>query len=349
MTRRYYQRRLPENPLQDYYFIIRDTDPAQSLLLEYGFIDNPNDQQKLQNDLLNYVEGVVRAVANYGGYNYIPPEGQEGEYYTVKKGDSLYSIAKQFGLTVQQLRDLNQLTTDVLQIGQTLRVKPLDTSPPSQEGQTYTVKSGDSLWSIARDFNITVQELKAANNLTSDILQIGQILVIPSNYQPPSITTQDYIVQRGDSLWTIAREFNTTVNELRSINNLTSDILQIGQILKVPSREEEPMPPATPSTYTVQRGDSLWSIAKTFGVSVDDIKTANNLTTNLLQIGQVLIIPTESNIPPVTPTIYTVQRGDSLWTIARKFGTTVNAIREANGLTSDLLSIGMTLKIPTDL
>ena len=288
--RRYYQRRLPENPLEDYYFIIRDTNPAQSLLLEYGFIDNPNDQRKLEEDLLNYVEGVVRAVANYGGYTYTPPEGSEGDYYVVKKGDSLWSIAKKLGVTVQQLRDVNNLTSDILQVGQVLKIPNGESSPPNTS-TTYTVKSGDSLWSIARDFGVTIQELREANNLTSDILQIGQVLVIPTISETP-IETEEYVVKRGDS---------------------------------------------------------LWSIAKTFGVSVDDIKTANNLTTNLLQIGQVLIIPTESNIPPVTPTIYTVQRGDSLWTIARKFGTTVNAIREANGLTSDLLSIGMTLKIPTDL
>lgn len=87
--RKYYQRRLPEDPMKDYYFIHRLTGQTQPLLVEYGFIDNANDSKKLQNDLLDYVEAVVRALANYGGYTYVPPEGS-GEYYTVQRGDTIF-------------------------------------------------------------------------------------------------------------------------------------------------------------------------------------------------------------------------------------------------------------------
>ena len=83
--RKYYQRRLPEDPSKDYYYIIRETSPMQSLLVEYGFIDNSNDRVKLQNDLLNYVEAVVRAIAEYAGVPYTPPEGSGTNFYTVKK------------------------------------------------------------------------------------------------------------------------------------------------------------------------------------------------------------------------------------------------------------------------
>lgn len=89
--RKIYQRRLPENPSKDYYYIIRETDPMQSLLVEYGFIDNSADQQKLKNNLTDYVEGVVKAIADYGGYEYTPP-GMSGSNntYTVVKGDTLF-------------------------------------------------------------------------------------------------------------------------------------------------------------------------------------------------------------------------------------------------------------------
>ncbi len=329
--------------MQDYYFIIRDTDPLESLLLEYGFIDNPNDQVRLQNDLLNYVEAVVRAVTTYGGYTYLPPTGSQGEYYTVQSGDSLWSIARKFGVTVQELKDTNNLSSDTLRIGQVLKI-PREVETPS-EGQTYTVKRGDSLWSIARDFGITVQALRNANNLTSDTLQIGQVLTIPGMI-PETGELDTYIVKRGDSLWSIASAFNTSVNELRRLNNLTTDVLQIGQVLQVPRQESITPPTVTPptnSTYTVQSGDSLWSIAREFGISVDALKEANNLTSNLLSIGQVLQIPGKNTTNTV---FYTVKRGDSLWSIARDFGVSVSSIQEANNLTSSLLQIGEVLQIP---
>lgn len=91
----------------------------------------------------------------------------------------------------------------------------------------------------------------------------------------------------GDTLWRIAQQFNTTVNAIRTLNNLTSDVLQIGQQLLIPS-----MSNSSPTTYIVQPGDSLYKIANQFGITVNDLIQANNLTTNVLQIGQVLRIPT---------------------------------------------------------
>ena len=96
---------------------------------------------------------------------------------------------------------------------------------------TYTVKAGDSLWSIARKNNTSVSELKSLNNLTSNTLSIGQVLKLP-NTQSVSNT---YTVKAGDSLWSIARKNNTSVSELKSLNNLTSNTLSIGQVLKLPN------------------------------------------------------------------------------------------------------------------
>ena len=229
-TRKYYQRRLPEDPSKDYYYIMRETPNTTSLLIEYGFIDNPNDQRKLNNNIESYAEAVVRAVANYIGVPYTTNNSEEPTdtgIYTVKKGDTLYKIAKENNTTVEEILNLNNLPTTILSIGQTLLIpgKEIKPSTPS----TYTVVPGDTLYGISRKFNTTVDELKFLNNLTSNTLSIGQILTIPGN----TLNTI-YKVVAGDNLYKIANRFNTTVSNLKEINNLVSDILQIGQELIIP-------------------------------------------------------------------------------------------------------------------
>lgn len=115
---------------------------------------------------------------------------------------------------------------------------------------------------------------------------IGQQLLVPSNEsvsQPNQYTT--YTVVKGDSLWSIAKRYGVTVDDIIQLNNLNTIDLKIGDTLLIPSTE------TTTKTYTVKSGDSLWSIAKANNISVDQLKEANNLTSNLLSIGQVLIIP----------------------------------------------------------
>ena len=364
IMRKYYQRRLPEDPSKDYYYIIRETAPMQSLLVEYGFIDNANDRVKLQNDLLNYVEAVVRAIAQYAGVPYTPPEGSNTNFYTVVKGDSLWSIARKFGVTVQALRDANNLTSDTLTVGQLLRIPTTSGDTGTGGNVTYTVQRGDSLWSIASRYGISVNDLRSANSLTSDTLSIGQVLIIPGvsngeedndNITGPSTT---YTVQSGDSLWSIGNRFGVTVQQLRDANNLTSDVLSVGQVLTIPGvsgDEDTGDNNGAVFYYTVERGDSLWSIARRFGVTVQEIRDANDLVSDTLSVGQSLIIPglsadedlEDDNNNETTPSTYTVQSGDSLWSIANKFGVTVNDLKDANSLTSNLLSIGQVLIIPS--
>ena len=128
--RKYYQRRLPEDPSKDYYFIHRLTGKTEPILVEYGFIDNAADAQKLKTKLDDFVEGAVKAITEYAGYTYIPPTTISDEYYIVQKGDSLWSIAEKFNTTVAELRRLNNLKSDILTIGQQLIIKESNTLPP---------------------------------------------------------------------------------------------------------------------------------------------------------------------------------------------------------------------------
>ncbi len=366
--RKAYQRRLPENTELDYYFIIRDTAPMQTVLIEYGFVDSPYDDLVLiKSRWADLAEAAVRAVARYLNYPYSPPIAEE--VYIVQPGDTLYSIARRFGLTVADLKRINNLVSDTLQIGQILALKETEVLPPPtlepEEGFIiHTVTKGDTLYSLARIYSTTVEEIKAINNLTSNILQIGQELkipvittvpeepVIPEEPIPPEIPTippigeyDQYVVRAGDTLYSIARRYNTDVQTIMMLNNLTSDLLSIGTILIVPRPSDfttEPPPPTESFIqYVVKSGDNLYSIANRFNTTVDAIKRKNNLITNLLSIGQILEIPISGEM--IT---YIVESGDNLWDIARAYNTTVEEIKRINNLKSNALQIGQTLLIP---
>lgn len=121
------------------------------------------------------------------------------------------------------------------------------------------------------------------------------------------------------------------MNTLKAINNLESDKLAVGQLLNVPSGL------SNVNTYVVSAGDTLYSVAKKFSVSVDEIKDANNLTNNLLKVGQKLIIHKDEDLT------YVVKAGDTLYSIARKYNITVDKLKELNNLTNNNLSIGQIL------
>lgn len=276
IPRKIYQRRLPENPNLDYYYILRETGNTTPLLVEYGFIDNKADSVKLDKNIEEYVEGVVQAIAEYLNYPYKPPkEEQAKDSYTVQKGDTLYSISKKMNIPIETIKKINKLDNNNLSIGQILYLNEKD----NPEEEYYIVQKGDTLYSISKKFQMKIEELKELNNISSDTLQVGQVLIIDDNKS--SDNNQTYIVAKGDSLWGISKKYNIPINELIEINQLDNLTLQIGQELIIPSSEKD--------IYIVQKGDTLWSVAKKNGLSVEELKKLNNLTTNLLSVGQKLI------------------------------------------------------------
>lgn len=278
-VRKYYQRRLPSNPAKDYYYILRDTPNNESIIVEYGFVDSTGDDvSQLKNDWESLAEAVVKAITEYIGVPYTVEDN--ANYYQVKSGDTLWSIARKYGVTVTELKDANNLNSNALSIGQLLYIPKEETE--IIETKVYTVKKGDTLYGIANKYNLTVDELKKQNNLTSNSLSIGQKLNV-SNI--PQDTETTYTVTKGDTLYGIANKFGVSVDNLKTINNLTSNTLSLGQVLKIPSKTSDKL------TYTVKKGDSLYSIARTYNTTVDTIKRLNNLSSNTLSIGQTLILP----------------------------------------------------------
>lgn len=271
-----YQRRLPTDSTKDYYFIHRNTGNTQPIIVEYGFINNKGDLNKIQNNYKTYVDAVVGAV--------ISTIGVKPNTYVVKNGDTLYKIANQYGVTIDNIKSANNLTSDLLNVGQILTIPVENATETPGSTTTYVVKSGDTLYKIANEFNTTVTQLKLLNNLTSNMLMIGQILKIPTESSPEESNSVTYEVKKGDTLYKIANNYNVTVDDIRRLNNLTNDILSIGQKLLIPT---------TLKTYIVKSGDTLYKIANEFNTTVDIIKSLNNLNSNLLSVGQILLIPTK--------------------------------------------------------
>lgn len=280
-VRKYYQRRLPSNSSKDYYYMLRDTPNNETIIVEYGFLDSTGDDvSQIKNNWEELAEAVVRALADYVGVAYIPPEGFNSNYYIVKSGDTLYSISRNYGVTVSALKNSNNLQSDNLTIGMKI-VIPTEVISPD-EASIYIVQPGDSLYKIANMYGMTVSELKTLNNLTSNLLSIGQQLKVLETETAPANT---YIVKSGDSLYSIAKKYGVTVNSLKSENNKVSNLLSIGEILTIPK---------TTSTYrnhVVVPGDTLWSIARSYGTNVDAIKSLNGLSNNILSLGMILNIP----------------------------------------------------------
>ena len=287
VIRKYYQRGLPTDSSKDYYYMLRNTPNTEAVIIEYGFLDNVKDANRLKTNYKDYADAVIEVILDYKNIPFV-----EQEYYTVKKGDSLWSIAKRFNTTVDILKEINNLKSNTLSIGQKLKIKKneviiepeIDIIIPQEK---YVVKKGDTLYSIAKTYDVSIKDLKDFNNLVDNTLSIGQELIIPSkeinttNIDIKPIEYDYYTVKKGDTLYKIANINSVTVNDLKNVNNLDSNILSIGQLLKVPKNN---------NIYTVMPGDTLYSIAGKNNITVNKLKEINNLINNNISIGQQLLI-----------------------------------------------------------
>ena len=210
-----YQRRDENDTSKDYDNLLKDTN-TETIIINYGYVNNNDDINNVIDNYTRYAESVVKTIADYYGVNYNKTFENE---YIVKKGDSLWKIATEFGITVNDLKEVNSLKTNLISVGQVLKIPEVSTE------NYYIVKKGDSLWSISNKFNTTVNDIKVLNNLTSNLLSINQKLLIPGS--------NTYIVQKGDSLWSISKKFNTTVDSIKTKNNLKSNTININQVLLI--------------------------------------------------------------------------------------------------------------------
>ncbi|MEW6144787.1 MAG: LysM peptidoglycan-binding domain-containing protein [Thermodesulfobacteriota bacterium] len=251
-------------------------------------------------------------------------ENQAPSEYIVKKGDTLYELARTYGVSVDRIKEYNSLISNNLRVGQRLVLNASGAQAASREN---------------------VQEAQVTESVT-EITETAKY-------------TREYTVRRGDTLGHLALKFGVSQSELKKANGLKSSNLRSGQVLMVPGteitreteeviiKETAPEPVSDvyiKKRYVVKSGDTLGNIAESFGVTIEEIKKASALKNDTINNGDILLIPVPQE--KVTQSKYTVAKGDTLGKISRKFGVPVTSIMRANGLSSDTLRAGMKLSIP---
>ncbi|WP_232008816.1 LysM peptidoglycan-binding domain-containing protein [Sutterella megalosphaeroides] len=216
--------------------------------------------------------------------------------HTVRSGDTLDAIARRYGVTVASLRMTNRLEGNIIRAGQRLRIPGAATE---SDTVIYTVKSGDTLSTVAERYRVSVTKLKRANRLTSNMLRVGDRLEIPSADRvernvKPAPETRVHVVRSGDTLSEIGERYGVSVSKLRSANGLRGNNLRIGQRLVIPataSKVNKAQTVRQATTYRVRSGDTLIAIARRHHTTVSALQRANGLKGSALRVGQELRIP----------------------------------------------------------
>ncbi|MDN4862322.1 LysM peptidoglycan-binding and 3D domain-containing protein [Priestia megaterium] len=201
----------------------------------------------------------------------------------------------------------------IFTLGATALVSIGITDAASADTDTHKVKAGETLFSISQQHNVTVEDLKKWNGLSSTLIYANQTLQIgststdsPSSSTPTTTSSNHtYTVKSGDTLYRIAKNNGTSVQQLKEWNNLSSHLIYVNQVLKIsgtgtvssspsaPVQEKTNETQASPApsnskSYKVQPGDTMWSVAQRHGISISQLKQWNNLSSNTIYINQVL-------------------------------------------------------------
>ncbi|NNT71094.1 LysM peptidoglycan-binding domain-containing protein [Flavobacterium sp. IMCC34852] len=351
------------------------------------------------------------------------------KYHKVRKGESLSKISDRYGVTVSELKKWNRLRSSKAPLGRNLKIYVAEDnntaiasneSKPTKSADTtvvasntnkifkeekvvtykdvvkyHKVRKGDNLGEISGKYGVSVAEVKKWNKLKSNNIALGanlkiiknervvttvrkEVKAIVENKAETAVASNDnnvdtnenssdyYEVQRGDNLFSIAKKFNVSLEDLKKWNNLDDLNVQSGSKLALVNKDEnavteEPKTETKIVEHKVKKGEYLGSIAKKYNVTLAEIKEWNGLESNNVKLGETLIVSKKevavneaksskkeniaANDRNEVKTYY-VKKGDSLFSIAKKYpGVTISDIKKWNGIKNESLKPGMKLKI----
>jgi N-acetylmuramoyl-L-alanine amidase len=310
-----------KNRVQKAGFMVLKSPDIPSLLVETAFISNPKEEKRLRSP--RHQQKIAQAIMN--------------------------GVQKYFRVNPNPLPDGVRMA--------------------SADPVKHKVKRGDTLGKIAKRYDISLKELRAANKMKGSRLLVGKVLKIPGQDSSESqletqiaqvVTPQKYKIKSGDTLGQIAQRFGVSLKTLRKANGIKGNRLLVGKTLEIPGgknlerQAETRVAKAKPKKYKVKNGDNLSHIAKRHGVSLKEIRAANNIKGNRLRIGKLLTIPVNSEISKsarkqlakMVPRKHKVRNGDTLSQIAVRYGVSQRKLRNANKIRGDRLAIGKVLTIP---
>jgi len=355
------------------------------------------------------------------------------KYHKVRRGDTLSEISNNYGVSMSDLKKWNKLKSNKVPLGRSLKIyttesiavvdkKPIknDTasikmskSAVASNGKNYIeekvfsnkdvikyhkVKRGDNIGELANKYDVSIADVKKWNKLKNNNINLGATIKIIKNERVATIVRKEvkpekinttieeenqvaeneeqvnpedfYVIQKGDNLFTIAKKFNVSLEDLKQWNNLEDGTIQSGSKLvlnnaKTTSKDNEDAPKAETKTveYVVKNGDNLGVIAKKYSASVSDIKDWNDLEDDNIVVGSRLIVSkklfiTADNSPKIAKSKaiaqskneevkhYFVKKGDSLFSIAKKYpGVSISDIKKWNGISNESIKPGMKLRI----
>ncbi len=321
----------------------------------------------------------------------VVPSGKAPVTYTVKKGESLLGIADMFSSRVSDIRNWNNIPyTKTISVGQKLVIyvpdekkeyyASLDNQTPVEKSITksnssttasnyiyHRIRRGENLYSIAKRYRVYVNDLRNWNDISGNRIYAGQKLKIYTNRTSiadnTSASTRSslyrYKVRKGDTISELAERFNVRSSQIRAWNGLSNNRIKYGQTLKIYSRESAASlgdnttkSSANVNYYKIKSGDTIGEIAELYHVSASSIRRWNGLRSNKIIAGKTLKIYSDADVndvpetPRRSPTgIHTVTRGESLYSIARMYSTSVSKLKRLNKLSSTKIVVGQKLRV----
>ena len=291
----------------------------------------------------------------------------QSKTHTVAPGETLYSIATRYGATVEEITKLNPDAKNTVKVGQVLtlpqknKVTIANTNPSASETRIHTVASGETLYSIATRYGVTVKDISTVNPDVEKGINAGQKITIPAKNtatailpQAPQNATRTYVVSAGDTLYSLAKSTDVTVEELIRLNPDAQNGLKVGDTITIPEKKEDSY-----IYHVVKESETLYSISNQYGLSQEQVIASNpGLSANSLAIGKRIRLDNEvikknqiereqRELLEKSTFTYVAEKKEKVEDIAKRFNVTVDDLKKINKKVPKNLSKGDKIEIPS--